>query len=32
MAIERDRRRAAGEEVRLGLRANWPEFALLVAA
>jgi MFS family permease len=30
MAIDRDRRRAAGGSVRLGLRANWPQFALLV--
>jgi len=30
MAIGRDRRRAGGGPVRLGLRANWPQFALLV--
>jgi MFS family permease len=30
MAIGRDRRQAAGDPVRLGLRPNWPQFALLV--
>src|SRR5580693_6531542 len=30
MAIDRDRRQPAGDPVRLGLRPNWPQFALLV--